>query len=136
MKGLEKTVKLGAEAVLGNSRMGEFETSDMIIIWNSNALLRCDAYYYRWNFSSKGVIDEHEGVLGVILIKRVIDMTKTGPQVLTWAITEQANRDPDPKADEAVDEIDSALTVLKKVIRFQAKVRQLEVENSIPDEKK
>ena len=124
--GLEKMVQLGAEAVLGNNRMGEFETSDMIIVWNSNALLRCDAYYYRWNFTSKGVIDQHEGVLGVLLIKRVIDMTKTDPQVLTWAITEQANRDPAHKPDEAEEEIDSATKVLEKVVAFQTKLRQLE----------
>ena len=131
--GLEKMVQLGAEAVLGNNRMGEFETSDMIIVWNSNALLRCDSYYYRWNFSSKGVIDQHEGVLGVILIKRVIDMTKTDPQVLTWAITEQANRDPNCKPGEAEKEIDDATAVLEKVVGFQTKLRQLEVVKTTPE---
>ena len=124
--GLEDIVQLGAESVLGNDRMGEFETSDMIIVWNSNALLRCDAYYYRWNFSSKGVIDQHEGVLGVLLIKRVIDMTKTDPQVLTWAITDQVNRVPNPKPGEAEEAINNATKVLEKVVAFQVKLRQLE----------
>ena len=133
--GLEHIVQLGAEAILGNNTMGEFETSDMIIIWNSNALLRCDVYYYRWNFSSKDVIDKYEGVMGVLLVKRVIDMTKTDPQVLTWAITEQANRDPNPKPGEAEKEIDHATAILEKVVGFQVKLRQLEVERPIPDEK-
>ena len=90
--GLEQIVQLGAEAVLGNGSMGEFETTDMFIVWSHNALLRCDAYYYRWNFSSKGIIDDVEGVLGVYMVKRVIDLTKTDPQVLTYAITQMADR--------------------------------------------
>ena len=60
MGGLEKIVELGAEAVLGSNSMGEYETTDMIIVWTNNALLRCDAYYYRWNFVSQGVIDGAE----------------------------------------------------------------------------
>ena len=124
--GLEKMVQIGADSVLGNTRMGEFETSDMIIVWNSNALLRCDTYYYRWNFTSQGVVDKHEGILGVILIKRVIDMTKTDPQVLTWAITQQANRQPNSNPEEAEKEVEFATKALKKVVAFQAELRQLE----------
>ena len=123
--GLEKVVQLGAETVLGNHTMGEYETSDMFIVWSSNALLRCDAYYYRWNFVSKGVINEAEGVIGIFLMKRVIDVSKTDPQVLTWAISEQASKR-GLDANETTKMIDSALEVLEKVVEFQAKVRQVE----------
>ena len=58
---------------------------DMFIVWSDNAILRCDAYYYRWDFSANGVIVEAEGVVGVLLLKLVIDITKTDPQVLTHA---------------------------------------------------
>ena len=121
--GLENVVQLGCEAVLGNTSMGEYETSDMFIVWSSDALLRCDAYYYRWNFVAKGVIDEAEGVLGVLLIKRVIDLTKTDPQVLTWAIANQASKS---GSDDASSMIDNAMKVLEKVVQFQMKVKQIE----------
>ena len=49
-------VQLGANTVLGNTSIGEYETTDMFIVWSNNALLRCDAYYYYWNFATKGVI--------------------------------------------------------------------------------
>ena len=73
--------------------MGEYETTpDMFIVWTidnrggtNNALFRCDAYYYRWNFVSQGVINGAERV-----VKR--DLTKTDPQVLTWAISKQLRR--------------------------------------------
>ena len=123
--GLEKVVQLGAEAVLGNTSMGEYETSDMFIVWSSDALLRCDAYYYRWNFVAKGVIDEAEGVVGTLLIKRVIDLTKTDPQVLTWAIANQANKS--GESEDASQMIDDAMKVLDKVVEFQLKVKELEV---------
>ena len=41
---------------------------------------------------SLSVINETEGATGVLLVKRVIDLTKTDPQVLTWAITDMADR--------------------------------------------
>lgn len=68
--GLEKIVQVGADAVLGNSTIGESETSDMFIVWSHNALLRCDAYYYRWNFSFKGLLSDLEGVTGVCMSYR------------------------------------------------------------------
>lgn len=122
--GLAKIVEVGADTVLGNASIGEYETSDMFIVWSSNALLRCDAYYYRWNFTSTGVIAQSDGVVGVLLVKRVIDLTKTDPQVLTWAITNQANRKGDP--DEASEMIQDAMKVLEKVVAFQTKLKQLE----------
>ena len=129
MGGLEKIVALGAEAILGNDSMGEYETTDMFIVWTNNALLRCDAYYYRWNFVSKGVIDGAEGVVGVLLVKRVVDLTKTDPQVLTWAITKQAVKQ--GLAGDKIDGmIDSAMKVIRKVVSLQSGVRALEVAGS------
>ena len=131
ISGLESIVKLGAETVLGNDSMGEYESKDMFIVWNDNALLRCDAYYYRWNFVSKSVIDQTEGVTGCLLVKRVIDLTKTDPQVLTWAITRMADRinHAEPKPSKPVDPqelINDALKVLEKVVEFQAKIKAIE----------
>jgi len=40
-----------------------------------------------WNFTSSQVITDVEGTSGVIMMKRVIDLTKTDPQ---WAISRQA----------------------------------------------
>ena len=127
--GLTKIIQVGADTVLGNISIGEYETTDMFIVWSNNALLRCDAYYYRWNFAAEGVIKEAEGVVGILLVKRVIDLTKTDPQVLTWAITEQGTKQ---KMDEEEIEsmITSAVKVIKKVVSLQTSVRQLEAGGS------
>ena len=115
--GLVNVLRMGVDAVLGNTSMGEYESSNMFIVWNNNALIRCDAYYYRWNFSSTGVIDLTEGVVGILLIKRVIDIGKTDPQVLTWAVSRQASQLGKPS--DAMNMIDEAIEVLTKVQTFQ-----------------
>ena len=132
MGGLEKIIELGAAAVLGNNSMGEYETTDMFIVWTNNALVRCDAYYYRWNFVSQGVIDGAEGVVGVLLVKRVVDLTKTDPQVLTWAISKQAIKQ--GLAEDKIESIiDSAMKVIRKVVSLQTGVRALEAGGSAGD---
>ncbi len=122
MKGLGALVKSAVDTVLGNGSIGEYESSEMFIVWNNNALLRYDLYTYRWNFSAKGVIQDIDGVTGAYMVKRIIDLEKTDPQVLTWAISRQAalaKEDPNSM-------IDSALKVLEKVIDFQMKVKTAE----------
>lgn len=137
--GLKNIVKLGANTVLGNASMGEYEANDMFIVWTSNALLRCDSYYYRWNFTSHTVIDNVEGCVGVLLVKRVIDATKVDPQVLTYAISNQAAYENQAKDGKDHDEsdydkeekrieglVDEAMKVLEKIVAFDAKVKKIE----------
>ena len=58
------------------------------------------------------------------MIQRVIDITKTDPQVLTWAITRQARLlGPGEDANQMIDE---ALEVIKKVAIFQKEVSKIE----------
>ena len=122
--GLKQIVKVGADAILGNSSAGEYEHEDMFIVWSNNALLRCDAYYYKFNFSSQGVIKATEGATGVLLVKRVLDVSKTDPQVLCWAISSMAARI--NEIDQATAYIDKAMKVVEKVAEFQRRLRAIE----------
>ena len=131
LKGFGKLIIGGVRAVLGNTTMGEYATNSMFIVWTSNALLRCDTYCYRWNFHSKGVIEKVEGAVGILMIQRVIDITKTDPQVLTWAITRQARLlGPGEDANRMIDE---ALEVIKKVAIFQKEVSKIEHDGRMID---
>ena len=123
MSGFSKLVAMSVKAVLGNSSMGEYQSSSMLIVWTDNALLRCDTYCYRWNFSSAGVIEQVEGVVGVLMIQRVINLTKTDPQVLSWAITRQARTCPD-----MMDMFEKAMVVLKKAAKFQREMKAITYE--------
>ena len=124
--GFEKLVTGAVGAILGNTSMGEHEGSSMFIQWSDNALLRLDAYYYRWNFSSDEVIQDIEGASGVIVMKRVINLVETDPQVLTWAISRQAEL-LDPPGD-ASKMIDDAVAVIQKVNALRQAVKSIENE--------
>jgi len=115
--GFVNLIKVGVETVLGNNSIGQHEGTNMFILWIDNALLRLDGYYYRWNFTSTEVIEDVEGASGVIMMRRVIDMTKTDPQVLTWTITREAELLNEP--DEANQIIDEAVEVITKVANLQ-----------------
>ena len=125
-EGFEKVVTVAVDSVLGNSSMGEHEGSSMFIVWSDNALLRLDAYYYRWNFSSHEIIQDVEGASGTIVMKRVIDLTHTDPQVLTWAISKQASLMGNPDGASAM--IDDAVTIIQKVATLQQTVHSIESE--------
>ena len=131
LKGIGKLVHLSVRAVLGNESMGEYEASSMFIVWNDNALVRCDAYCYRWNFTSKGVIENVEGAVGILLLQRVIDMTKTDPQVLTWAISRQAAALGNESSASKM--IDDAISVIKKVVGFQVDLKKLKATDESPE---
>ena len=46
LEGFGKLIGVSIKAVLGNEAMGEYDSSSMLIVWNSNALVRCDMYCY------------------------------------------------------------------------------------------
>ena len=124
-EGFEKVVTAAVDAVLGNASMGEHEGSNMFIQWSDNALLRLDAYYYRWNFSSNEIIKGVEGVSGVLVMKRVIPFAATDPQVLTWAVSRQANV---LGSKNASDMIDDAAAVIQKINALQLAIHSRENE--------
>lgn len=123
MQKLGKLVYIAVSTILGNSCIGEHETNQMFIVW-TDALLRYDMYCYRWNFASEGVIENTEGVTGVLLIKWVIDFTKTDAQVLTWAISRQARTL--GREHEIEEMVTEAMKILEKVVKFQRNVRKVE----------
>ena len=124
--GFKSLVSVAVEAILGNASMGEHEGTNMIIMWQDNALLRLDAFYYRWNFSSTEIIQDVEGASGVVVMKRVINLVNTDPQVLTWAISRQASLLGTP--DSASEMIDDAVAIIQKVSELQLTVNKIENE--------
>ena len=125
--GFKDLVKVAVQSVLGNSSMGEHQVTNMFIQWSDNAVIRMDSYCYRWNFSSNEVIKDVEGAVGVIIMSRVIDLTKTDVQVLTWAISRQARHLGNP--NQAGQMIDDAVSVIEKVAALQQKVKIKEDED-------
>lgn len=107
----------GVKAVLGNCSMGEYETSEMFLICRDKRLLLCDAYCYRWNFATKGVVPDIEGVVGILVLQRDIDLSVTNPHILFWAISHQKSIL--GKKHEAKQIFDIAAEVLDEIVTHQ-----------------
>lgn len=127
LQGLGGLVNMGIRGVLANTSIGEYESSSMFILWKNNALVRCDVYVYRWNFTSSSVIKDVDGATGILMVQRVVDITKTDPQVLTWAISRQASIL--GQSDSANSMIDQATKVLQKVASLQKEFKTIEIED-------
>lgn len=75
-------------------------------------------------------MEDTEGATGILLGKRVINLRKTNPQVLTWAISRMAHRlnEADPDRENPVDPenlIAKTMKVLGKVMEFEAKIKAI-----------
>ena len=118
----DKLVLQPYDATLGNSNRGEHEGANMFIEWSEYALIRIDVYYYRWNFSSNEVIEGVEGVIGIIVIKRVVNLLSTDPQILTSAIFNQVTMIKNQKKSTEI--LNKAFSSLDKIC---ATVNRLEL---------
>jgi len=110
LDGLKKVVVAATESILGNGAVGEVEEQDYEIVWYNNALVRIDFYLWRYNFSSKGVIQDVENVLAYYAVKRVLDWDKVDPQVVTYCISNLGL-----DKDDILSEIDAAVEVRDKI---------------------
>lgn len=96
---LELLLMDSVSAIAGKASEGEHEVHDMLILQASTVLLRCDAYYYRWNFVSD-TFESIEGVVGILLLKRIIDRSKSDHRILKQQLLENKRRISDWKQEE------------------------------------
>ncbi|WP_411023167.1 hypothetical protein, partial [Salmonella sp. s51228] len=108
-KGVSDLIKIGVHSLLGDTSIGESESDDMIIIWHDNALLRCDAYYWKYSFSSKGIVDVAENIFMVYCVKKVINTSKVDSDVLIYAISKMY-------LDKNPGDNDGALAYVKHIL--------------------
>lgn len=115
LTGLDKLINSSISEIVANTEVGEHSLSHVIVLPTSisSLFLRCDAYYYRWNFASRGIINNLEGVVGVLLLKRVVDVTKTDNKVLKSALLDTLNRTADDLQDHSESELGSE-TILEE----------------------
>ena len=97
--------------VVENLNTGEHEATEMFIQWSGYALIRFDVYCYRCNFSSNEVVKNFEGAIGVITIKRTINLIITDPQTLASKILDQVINYP----KKTTDIINEVVTIINKI---------------------
>ena len=113
--GFQNMIMMGVNTILGNTNIGENESQDMFVTWENNALLRIDAYYWKWNFSEKGIISKSQNVFAIFCMKRVVDMKKVDPQVLIWAISRRMKQNEGYSSDQSLRYIGNLVDRLKAI---------------------
>ena len=85
--GLKKIVKTGLNALLGNASAGEKENTGFSVVYSDNTLLRVDYYMYKYDLTSKGVVEKmSNGFLYYVQIS-VLDLQRVNPQVVLYELT-------------------------------------------------
>ena len=116
LKGAKDLILGGVNELLGNFSAGENESEDMLILWENNALLRIDVYYWKWNFSSNQILKVAQNVFAVYCVKRVINPSEIEPNVLIWAITRMYERNTSStEPDEALDYVRRIMEKIREV---------------------
>ena len=110
LDGLKKVVVAATVSILVNGAAGEVEEQDYEIVWYNNALVRIDFYLWRYNFSSKEVIQDVENILAYYAVKRILDWDKVDPQVVTYCISNLGL-----DKDDILTEIDTAVEIRDKI---------------------
>ena len=110
-------VKTAIATFFCNDSVGEVKQEDMVVVWDNNALLRVDYFLWRYNFSTKKIVEHVDSVFAYAVIKRVIDVRTVSPEVISYAIS-HANEEVDTKA--ILREIDSVAKIVERIKRMQA----------------
>ena len=117
IKGIKGVIQTGTDIILGNTAVGESEYQQILVLWENNALIRVDIYYWRYNFSSRGVMSCCDSVFAGFLMKRVVNIGNIDPNVLAFSITRAARSlgkdDGDIKKD-----VDKAIDLNQQVKRL------------------
>ena len=99
-----------------NDSIGEVKEEDMLVVWDNNALLRVDYFMWRYNFSNKKVVEHIDSVIAYVVIKRVIDLCKVSPDVISYAIS-HTNEE---TCGEILKELEIMGTIVKSIAKMQA----------------
>ena len=77
-------IKTAIATFFCNDSVGEVKQDDMIVVWDNNALLRIDYYLWRYNFSTRKIMEHIDSIFAYVVIKRVVDTSTVSPDVISY----------------------------------------------------
>lgn len=116
LDGLKTIVKVGLDAMLGNVAAGETEKQDFHVVFANNSLLRIDYMCYKYEFSSKGIVQQVKNVFCYYLQIGVLDLEKVNPQILLYELTKAIGELRLPDAAKRLENLATFAKDLYKVL--------------------
>ncbi|MDC6267020.1 hypothetical protein [Lysinibacillus fusiformis] len=91
IEGFKSIVETAFDTLIGNSSMGEYEEK-MFVYPENFAIVRVDVKFYKYTFSSKGIIAETEKIFCYTMAKSIVDHKKLSVDELLYFVTEMMAR--------------------------------------------
>ena len=116
IQGLVGLISVSLNQFLGNTQAGAREQNDYHIVFSSNALLRVDFMFYKYEFSSKGVEDERRNGFCYYTQAAVLNLKKVDPQVLLYELSRTIGEENIPEAIKKLNSMAEFAEQLYQVI--------------------
>ncbi len=110
-------VKTAIATFFCNDSVGEVQQEDMVVVWDNNALLRVDYFLWRYNFSTKKIVEHIDSVFAYVVIKRVVDLSRVDPEVVAYAISHSLAHD---NGEAILKEIDTVSKIVDRIKIMQS----------------
>lgn len=130
LSGVTDLITVGLNAMLGNESVGETEKQDFHVVFANNSLLRIDCMFYKYEFSSKGLIDKAQNIFCYYLQVGVLDLEKVDPQILLYELTKAVGESSLPGASRHLKELNAFAKDLYSAINEMGRAAVGEVEGS------
>ena len=130
LSGVTDLITVGLNAMLGNESVGETEKQDFHVVFANNSLLRIDCMFYKYEFSSKGLIDKAQNIFCYYLQVGVLDLEKVDPQILLYELTKAVGESSLPGAFRHLKELNTFAKGLYSAINEMGRAAVGEVEGS------
>ena len=130
LSGVTDLITVGLNAMLGNESVGETEKQDFHVVFANNSLLRIDCMFYKYEFSSKGLIDKAQNIFCYYLQVGVLDLEKVDPQILLYELTKAVGERSLPGASRRLKELNAFAKDLYSAINEMGRAAVGEVEGS------
>lgn len=103
MSGFKKGVTALLDTFLGSAEAGKSENTEFHIVYDNNALLRIDLYFYQYHFASEGLKAHGQNMFCYVAQIGVLDAIKVNPQTTLYEVSKSIGSE-SKKAKELLDE--------------------------------
>ena len=130
LSGVTDLITVGLNAMLGSESVGETEKQDFHVVFANNSLLRIDYMFYKYEFSSQGLIDKAQNIFCYYLQVGVLDLEKVDPQILLYELTKAVGESSLPGASRHLKELNAFAKDLYSAINEMGRAAVGEVEGT------
>lgn len=114
--GFKSLVKSSLNEAIGNTGVGENINKVYHIGFENNSIIRYDLFTYRFNFYSKGIVEDVENIFCYQFIKSVVDHKKVNIDTMIYLLTKYVKgTEKDPK--KQLELVSNYVSKLKEIYK-------------------